>query len=251
MYRLMMSPEGDGGGNGTPAPAPGTNQAPPPASPVFQQPPRAEGGAPITIPLTMDEYNRLRGFERELSDFRRDQAAAMEAKEAERIKALADKGQVEEALSQQRQSWEQKHAEATTRYTQLEQQVFSERMSAVMADTLAGYTFVGETPEEQAATAAFVKRSMVGDLETRRDASGAMVTIEKASGRPAAEAIRERLSQPPYKALIAASSRGGGSGGDGSRPPANAQQLTPYQQRLEDWKRRQNGADALSLQPRS
>jgi hypothetical protein len=219
MYRLTMSPEATDGG-GTPAPAPSTT--PPPASPVFAQPPREAGAPPIQINLPVDEYNRYRSIERELADFRRDQAAALEAAENARIKALADKGQVEEALNQQRQSWEQKHAEATTRYAQLEAQVHAERKSAVMAGAFNGIVFVGETPEDQAATAAFVQRSMADDFETVRDASGTLAVREKASGRPAAEAIRERLSRPPYTSLIAAS-RGGGSGGDGTRPPANGQ----------------------------
>lgn len=208
--------------NGQAAPA---QQAQATVDPSFQRPPvGAPGGPPIppTIPLTVEEYQRLRGLEGQLAEYQRTQQAAMEAAEAARLKALADKGQVEEALEQQRKTWEQKHAEATTRYSQLEQQVFGERKEAVLSEAMNGRQWYGETPEQRAATAGMARRLLQDEFETVRDASGALVVREKASGRPAAEVIRERLDSPSFAVFLAPTTRGG-SGVDASRPPAPQQ----------------------------
>ncbi len=174
-------------------------------------PPGAGGEAPgsSTIPLTVEEYQRLRSLEKQLEEFQKLQQSALEAKEAERLRVLAEKGQIEEALAQQRKTWEQKHAEAVSRYTQLEQQVHAERKNAAIAEAFHGRTFVGETPDQRAATAAMVRRLLQDDFETTRDASGALVVREKVSGRPAAEVLRERLDSPQFAIFFAPSSRGG------------------------------------------
>ena len=168
------------------------------------------------------------------------QQSALEAKEAERLRALAEKGQIEEALAQQRKAWEQKHAEAVSRYTQLEQQVHAERKNSAIAEAFHGRTFVGETPEQKAATAAMVRRLLQDDFETTRDASGALVVREKVSGRPAAEVLRERLDSPQFAIFFAPSSRGG-SGTEGTRPPASLQPTQPgsLEAIVSDWRNRQ------------
>src|SRR4051812_9157770 len=137
----------------TPNPAAPAQQPAPAQQTLFQPqapapPPAPATQAPPTIPLTVEEYQRLRGFEAQLAEVQRAQAAALEAKENERIRALAEKGQVEEALNQQRKIWEDKHAEASTRYTQLEQQVHAERKASVIADSFQGRQFLGETAEQ-------------------------------------------------------------------------------------------------------
>ena len=165
--------------------------------------------------------------------------------------SLAEKGQIEEALAQQRKAWEQKHAEALSRYTQLEQQVHAERTNTAIAEAFHGRTFVGETPEQRAATAAMVRRLLQDDFETTRDASGALVVREKVSGRPAAEVLRERLDSPQFAIFFAPSSRGG-SGTDGTRPPANLQPTQPgsLDAIVADWRNRQSQYQSFGLRPR-
>ena len=178
---------------------------------LARPPAGAPGGppAPPTIPLTVEEYQRLRSLEEQLEEVRKIQQSALETKEAERLRALAEKGQIEEALAQQRKSWEQKHAEAVARYSQLEQQVHAERKNTAIAEAFHGRTFVGETPEQRAATAAMVRRLLQDDFETTHDASGALVVREKVSGRLATDVLRERLESPQFAIFFAPSSRGG------------------------------------------
>jgi hypothetical protein len=214
----------------------------------------AAGGPPIppTIPLTVDEYQRLRSLEKQLDEFQKQQQSALDAKEAERLHALAEKGQIEEALAQQRKAWEQKHAEVVSRYSSLEQQIHAERKNTAIAEAFHGRAFVGETPEQKSATAAMVRRLLQDDFETTRDASGSLVVREKVSGRPATEVLNERLDSPQFAIFFAPASRGG-SGSDGTRPPANPQISQPgsLESIASDWRNRQTQYQSFGLHPKN
>ena len=221
----------------------------------FARPPvGAPGGppAPPTIPLTVEEYQRLRSLEKQLEEFQRLQQSALEAKEAERLRLLAEKGQIEEALAQQRTAWEQKHTEVLSRYTQLEHQVHAERKNTAIVEAFHGRSFVGETPEQRSATAAMVRRLLQEDFETTRDATGALVVREKVTGRLAADVLRERLDSPQFAIFFAPSSRGG-SGADGTRPPANPQSTQPgsLDAIAADWRNRQTQYQSFGLRPKA
>lgn len=201
-------------------------------------------------PLQGEERQRMRALEAQLRDVQRQQEAALEMKEQERLRALAEKGQIEEALEQQRRSWERKHADAVSRYTLLEQQVFGERKSAAIAEALQGRAFVGESPEQRSAAATMVRRLLQDEFETVREASGALVVRERASGRPASEALRERLDSPQFAIFFTATSRGG-AGGDASRPyvaPRGAQPGS-LEAIVGQWKDRQSQYQSFGLHP--
>src|SRR4051812_39040334 len=121
------------------SPPPGTAAPqPPPLSPhpdLNRPPTGAPGGPPIpppppTIALSVDEFQRLRQLEAQYQTLTAEKQAAFDASEAERIKIMAEKGQVEEALKQTNKNWETKHAEAVARHKTLEDQIFSERKNA-------------------------------------------------------------------------------------------------------------------------
>lgn len=237
--------------NGASAPfgqAPAT-QSDPASAPVS---PASGPAAPTTIPLSVEEYQRLRSLEKQIEEYQQLQQSTLEAKEADRIRLLAEKGQIEEALDQQRRAWEQKHSEVLNRYSQLEQQVNNERRNVAVIEALHGRSFVGDTPEQRSATAAMVHRLLQDDFETTRDASGALVVREKVTGRPAAEVLRERLDSPQFAIFFAPSSRGG-SGADGSRLPAAPKPNQPgsLDSIVADWRNRQNQYQSFGLRPKS
>ena len=180
----------------------------------------ADSAASATIPLSVEEYQRLRSLESQVEELRMAKAAELEAKEADRIKALADRGRIEEALSQQRQAFESKLNDSTSRFAELERQIFAERKGAVIAQAFAGRMFVGESPERQAEAAMQLRSLLESRFETARDASGALVVRDKASGRPAGEVIRETLDSPSFAHFFAPSSRGG-AGFDATRSMPN------------------------------
>jgi hypothetical protein len=205
---------------------------------------------PPTGPAQGEERQRLRALEAQLMEVQRQQEATLEAKEQERLRALAEKGQIEEALEQQRRAWERKHSDAVSRYTLLEQQVFGERKSAAIAEALQGRTFVGDSPEQRSAAAAMVRRLLQDEFETVREGSGSLVVRERASSRPAAEALRERLDSPQFAIFFAATSRGG-AGGDASRPHVALRGSQPgsLEAIVDQWKDRQNQYQSFGLHP--
>jgi hypothetical protein len=207
--------------------------------------------APTTVPLSVEEYQRLRSLEKQLEEFQKLQQCALEAKEAERLRLLAEKGQIEEALAQQRTAWEQKHAEVLSRYSQLENQVHTERKNMAIVEAFHGRSFVGETTEQRNATAAMVRRLLEDDFETTRDAGGALAVREKLTGRPAFDVLRERLESPQFALFFAPYSRGG-SGADGTRPPASPQLSQPgsLDAIVADWRNRQTQYQSFGLRPK-
>ncbi len=174
------------------------------------------------VPLTVEEYQRLRGLEGQLTELRTAKEAEIAAKEAERIKALADKGQVDVAFEELRKTHETKLGEATTKYADLERQVFSERKSSVIAQAFAGRTFVGATPEAQAQAAVQVRTLLESQFETARDGSGALIVRDKLTGRPAADVLKESLDSPTFAHFFAprGNAGSGGLGGSTSSAPA-------------------------------
>lgn len=186
---------------------------PPPAAAA---PPAPESPKPApTISLSVDEYQRFRSLETQLAEVSKAQQAALDAKEQERLKILADKEGAEKALAEQRTSWETKHAEAVAAHSRLEAEIFTERKEGAIAAAFAGRTFAGDTPEQKSFTAGAVRRLLVDELETTRDAAGALHVREKGTGRPAAEVLKEKLDSPQFAVFLSASKTGGtGAGGD-------------------------------------
>lgn len=212
--------------------------------------PASEATSSDVVSLTAEEYRRLRSLESQLKEQQRLREEAIEAKESERLRALAEKGNVEEALTQQRASWERKHAEAQARYASLERQVFEERKTAAIAEAFHGRSFVGETAEQRADAAAMVRQLLRDEFETVRDASGSLSVRDKATGRPAAEVIVERLDSPRYAIFFAPSARGG-AGTDGARPFAAPAPAKPgsLEAIAHQWKDRQNQYRSFGLHP--
>lgn len=206
---------------------PAPNQAAPQPSPDFQRPPvGAPGGPPIppTVPLTVDEYQRLRGLESQFAEFQRQQQAAIEAEQAKANELLAAKGQVEEAFTAERANWQTKLQKQQEEYQRLRESYHGEKVDAVLADALSGVVFAGPDDASRAEAARLLRKILRDELDAVPSPDGAVSVVDKASRRPAADVIRERLSDPKL-AFFLASRNGGGSGTDGTRPPANA----PYQ----------------------
>lgn len=178
-----------------------------------------------TIPLTVDEYQRLIGLQSQLAQIQAEQRAALEEKEQAKLKALAEKGQVEEAFGQFRTTWEAKVAEQAKKYNDLEASLLGEKKLAVLSSAFAGRQFAGETPDQQNIAAGQLRQLLESQYEAVRDASGQIVVRDKVSLRPATDAVKEALASPHYAHFFAPTSRGG-TGSDGSRPPAAQQQPT-------------------------
>jgi hypothetical protein len=210
-------------GTQTPAQQPAQQpQQPQQPNPAFQQPPTgAPGGPPIpaTIPLTVAEYQRLLGVERELADFRTQRQKDLDAAEQARLTAVAAKEGAETALGQQRTTYEQRILTEQQKYSSLEGSLFSAAQQQTIASALSGVTFAGATPQDKAETARQLLTILDPMFETSRDATGQIVVREKGTGRPAAQVLQEALASGRFMHFFAATARGG-SGTDGTRSAA-------------------------------
>ena len=206
------------------APAAPTNGPPPPAHPDLSRPPAEQPRAAApTIYMTPEQYaaqqaemSRLQGVEAAVR-------AQMEAAENARLKALAEKGQIEEAFTQNRKTYEETVAKERAERLQTETAWFAEKTSSAIASALNGRSFAGSDP---AATAALVRRLLEGEIETVRDPQGTPLTRSRADLRPAADYLKARLDSPEFAVFFAPQSRGG-SGGDGTRPAGTPQPQAP------------------------
>jgi len=77
------------------------------------------------VPLTIDEYNRLRGIERAHAELTTQQQAALQKAEDARLLAMAKAGEAQKALDEQRTTYETKLHGETTRFNNLEQTLFT------------------------------------------------------------------------------------------------------------------------------
>jgi hypothetical protein len=193
-----------------------------PVNPAFQAPPTgAPGGPPIpvTVPVTVEEFQRLLGIARAHEASQAENAAKLQKAEDARLLALAKAGDQEKALNEQRAAYEQRVAEANSKYQSLEQTLFSADKNSTLASALAGVTFAGETPEDKAETARQLRAILDPQFDTSRDASGQIITREKGTGRPAADVLKEALASKRFAHFFASQARPG-SGTDGTRSSA-------------------------------
>lgn len=171
---------------------------------------------PPTVQLSVDEYQRLHTLESELRELRSAQQAALDAKEAERIKALADKGEVDAALESLRRQYDDKVGESRQRYADLERQVADERRNAVVAQALAGRRFVNDHASRQAIGL------LAADVEVSRGTDGRLVDVDRLTKRPAADALKDKLDSPEFAHFFAADAVAGGAAQSGGRNDAAA-----------------------------
>jgi hypothetical protein len=240
-----------------PTPAAHPDFAKPPAQPGEQRvAPAAAKEAPAataqTVPFTLDQVQRFVSLERELNEIKAAKQAELDAKEQERILALAKAGDSEKALEETRKIGQQREADALKKYKDLEAIVFDEKTDATLSSALNGCVFAGQDDAARSSAAKMLKTILRGDIEAVRDsATGSVVVRDKASGRPAADVLRERLSDPTLAFFFAPTTRGG-SGGDGTRTPAtkDAPQSGSLEAIAAQYKTAQGQYSAIGLGPR-
>jgi hypothetical protein len=185
------------------------------------------------VPITAEELNRLLGLKGEIESFRNAQAAIVATKEAERLKAIADKDGAEKALEVQRQAWEAKMGEAQSSFTKVRDLYHGKAKLEAIGGPLAGVDFAGEKPELKAISASQFRSLIEPRFETYA---------------------------PEYQHFFTAKTRGG-SGTDGTRTAGAGQTQVnpgenPHQIGTKEWAiwRYQNAnqaADPLWRKPKS
>jgi hypothetical protein len=191
-------------------------QAPPP-HPDLAKPPAAPGEQRVQpIWVAPDDWSRQQNEMRALREFKAEADKATERAEAERIKLLTDKGQIEEAYGSLKSRYEAKLAAETTRAQTVEKQWLEEKRTTEVDRALAGRAFSGVDPN---ATAALVRRLLGEEIEAVLGPEGKPDIRDRKTLRPAADYLKERLDSPDLAIFFAATNRGG-AGTDGARPAA-------------------------------
>ena len=221
--------------NPFPRPQPPGQAEPPPASepPSQVAPPMPPMDAHAGyVWLRPDEHaenqRRAKLMEEQLLEYRRE----ADKREAERIKLMAEKGQLDQAFQLLRERHDKEINEERTLRQQREQAWLGEKVRQAISEAMAGRHFTGADPTK---TAGMVARMLELEVEAIIGPTGAPVVRHKLSLEPAEGYLKRRLDDPTaeFAVCLAARKPEGGSGTDGSRPPAAPQQTqapTPTRQ---------------------
>jgi hypothetical protein len=156
-----------------------------------------------TIPLSPEEYRRLLDKEARLTEIEAESRRVAEEKEAARLKALAEKGQAEDAIRQLREAKDAEIIKERERASNLEREILDGQTAVAISTALDGIDWVSEKAARDA------RKILEGRFETVRDASGAKRTVEKGTGRPAADVIKEWRASDDSAHYVKANTEGG------------------------------------------
>lgn len=207
-----------------------------------------------TVTLTVSQYQAQMERDREYAEYKAAQAAALEAKENARLKAMAEKGDVEKALAETREREERRYKELETKHSALLQRLADQHRDAAISAAVAGRKFVGQTDEIRAQAARdfqdIVRAS--GRFSAAQDERGEWVVKETATGRPAKEVLAEIVKAKSY--LFAAETDGGvGNGGNAADAARQGESVATDEaaRQSERWLASNRGNQGVGLFPSS
>jgi hypothetical protein len=213
-------PAGANGGTVTPPPAPA------PAPPPTPEPP------PGNITMSAAEYRQLLDSREELRRVQEAERARANQAELDRARALAERGQIEDALNTTRAGLQRDLELANQRAAALTQRVHErERRVALASAVAAAEAAAGFAVRPEARPVLeqlWADHFEVVDDPTRTDA---FLVRERATLRPIADVVAERLRQPASAMFLAATNPGGtarpGGVQPGTTPPPAAAVAEP------------------------
>lgn len=177
---------------------------------------------PANIWIPPDEWAQTQAEIRSMREWKQKHDQELEAKERERLKVMAEKGQIEQALNEVNAMHEKKQHELQTKLEQRERAWLAEKTTQAINEVMAGRTFIGQNEEARNRTAGMVRKLLELEIESVIGPTGAPITRDRVTLRPAADYLKERLTSPEseFAAFLAPNKPSGGSGTDGTRPPA-------------------------------
>lgn len=230
--RLLLDPN-PADGNGTTPPAQAATTPPPPAQATTPPPPPTPAEPP-KIHLSVEEYQHLTRAGTRLSEIEAENRRLAEAKEQDRLRTMAEKGEVEKALSTLRESKEVEIRQAQERYASIEQKWLGEKKAVVISGGLDGVKFLSPVAAQQ------MKQLLEPRFVASLDAKGEPQVRDAVTGRRAADVIKEAIASGEFDHFLEPGSRGGaGASGTHRAPPARA--VSPLAEQLRASRLRQAG----------
>lgn len=179
--------------------------APQPFSPAIHQPATAPqphqtpgplgsqtGTAPQYVQVSSADMERYRAME-----------AQIQQAEDQRIAAMAQAGQVQEALESLRNSSDTQTRQLRDQLASMERDRMNEIRDRSIMEAFAGRMFAGQTQQDQSTKAMQLATLLQGQFETVRDQGGALVTINKVTRQPASASLQQMLDSPEYSHFFA------------------------------------------------
>jgi hypothetical protein len=192
----------------------------PPAHPDFAKPPAVQGeNRQANIWVPPDVWAQQQQQIQELRQWKDQHDKVLEAKENERLKIMAEKGQIEQAFTESNAAHDKRLTEVKAQLDQRERAWLDEKRNQAINEAMTGRIFVGQDDNARTRTAAMVRTLLEREVEAVIGPSGAPIVRDRTTLRPAAEYLRERLTAPDseFAVLLAPSKSGGGAGTDGTR----------------------------------
>lgn len=224
MIRLLLDPAAE---PGQPAPA-----APEP-TPAPAAPPEV-----THITMSAAEYRQLLDAQAEGRRLQDEARARAEKAEQDRIRAMAEKGQVDEAFARAREAHERTLAERDQSAAALAQRVHDRERRVALNDAFAA--FQAATSLQVRPEAGPVLRDQWGkDFEVVDDPTrpDEFLVRERATLRPIADVIADRLKRPENAWYLLPSTKGGApTPPPGSPPPPAAPPADPQSQLMSNLK---------------
>lgn len=206
---------------------------------------KAAPAAPPTVQLPPAEYERLRGIEAKFAESQRATEAAIEKERSEKIKATTDKDELARLLDEEKRAYTKKLNDESKRYADLEGEVFSERKSAAIAQSLAGRQFVSADAAEQ------VQSILDSKVEVYRDGNGKLTVVDRLTHRNASETLKELLDSPAFAHFLAPTNTTGGAAQQGNRAAAMPQQPTYLESVASEYLQGQSQYPSFGLAPKT
>jgi hypothetical protein len=223
MLRLLLDPTPDGGGGAATPPNPAF-LAPPAASAPPPPPPALVPAAPAShekVTLSAEEFRRLLAKENQANAAEAEQVRLRYEKQQAEIAAATEAGNHKKALDLAAQQHQEKlnaveaaRVTAEAKAAQQEREILGSKVETQVSASFAGRAFV--SPEAQAQA----QQILSGQVEAVRGPDNAVVLREKATGRPAAEFLKEALDSRAFAHFQAAGSAGGAGSQGGDKPGA-------------------------------
>lgn len=177
--------------------------------------PATQPAAPF-VQLSPNDYQALVADRLTLETMRAESKRAAEETEQRRLQALAEKGQVEQALKEFREAKERELATERDKVARLETQMLTNAKDSAIAKALGVVTL---RPELAGAAYTLV----AAELESVRDAAGQIVVVHRFTRQPADEWIKGWLASPTGQAMLPPTTTGGAGASGGGRPAATTE----------------------------
>lgn len=169
---------------------------------------------------------------------------------------MAEKGQIEQAFTEMKAINDRKQQELQAKLEQRERVWLEKERTQVINEVMAGRNFLGKDEEARMRTANMVRKLLELEIEAIiNPATGEPNVRDRKTLRPAIEYLKERLTAPDseFAALLAPNKPSGGSGTDGTRPPATPNTPPPVamspDETVKAWQAMKQPITAVGLSP--